>query len=335
MPDAIVYEWKPRKAKREGVGAFVGLAGGTGSGKTYTALRMARGIAGPKGRILAGDTEGRRMSHYSDEFDFEVVDILAPFKAEKFESLIRYAEANAFDVVVIDSFSHEWNGDGGILEQHDAITQGNDKLNFKAWGDVKPAHKRMLQSFLQRRIPIIFCMRAEEKLKIVGNKPVPQGWQPICDPRFGYELTVLITLSNENPGKTDYKLPRKIPRHLLSVFPDGVEITEEAGAKIAAWARGDDLPKTDWPQPPEKPSTDKTTAIVDGLITRMAACETALAVESIFGEDLVKRQVTWMKTHRVDQHDRLMQAADERSIALRQPPDMPEDPPAEEQAPEP
>ena len=342
MPDSQVYTFKARPAKREGVGLFVGLAGGTGSGKTYSALRLARGIVGPTGRILVADTEGRRASHYTDFFKFDTVDVEPPFRPGKFEALVKYAEAEQYDVLVIDSFSHEHNGEGGVLEWHDEIVEqailkarqrareneqvDEDRIanaqNMRAWITPKMAHKAMVNSFLQRRIPIIFCLRAEEKIKVLPNgRPEPMGWMPICDKNFGYELTMQITLSNEHPGKVDYNLPRKIQRQHLALFPDNAEITEEAGAKLAAWARGDDIKPEPKPAPtePEKPAVDRTTAIADELIARIGSALTPAASEAIFQEDLVHRRVAWMADHRVDQYQRIMAAADKRNAELAEP----------------
>ena len=356
MPDTETNVITFRPAKREGVGLFIGVNGGTGSGKTYTALRLASGIVGPNGKIAAGDTEGRRMSHYASQFNFDAVDILPPFRPEKFEEVAKAAEAGGYGCLILDSFSHEHAGEGGVLEWHDeeldrayaralqnaehpesvnedAVRNAN---NMRGWIKPKAAHKAMINSFLQRRIPIIFCMRAEEKVKVLGNgKPVPMGWQPICDKNFGYELTCMVTLSNENPGRTDYKLPRKIEQQHLHLFPDGKFITEEAGAKLAAWARGEDISpeakKTAAPKPaakkadppvtdkPATPSGDKTAKIADDIIKRIGAQESVDAVEAIFKEDLVGRQMVWMKAHRLTEHDRVMKAADDRNLALNKP----------------
>jgi hypothetical protein len=339
MPDTpqhMTFNFKP--AKREGVGLFIGLAGGTGSGKTYSALALATGIAGPNGKIAAGDTEGHRMSHYDKRFKFDVVDLTAPFRPEKFESLAKDAEAKGYKVLIIDSFSHEHAGDGGVLEWHDeeieaavlrahqyareGETVNDDAIrnahNMRGWIKPKGAHKAMINSFLQRRIAIIFCMRAEEKIKVLPNgKPQPMGWMPICDKNFGYELTCQITLSNERPGVVDYKLPRKIIEDHLPYFPDGKLITAEAGAKLAAWARGDDEPKAE--PPPAK--TDKTSAVVDKLIQRLAeSVGNVEAFDAILAETLVVKQRDWMKTARPDQATRLDEAVAKLREAQSSPP---------------
>jgi len=203
-----IFQFSP--AKRAGVGLFVGVAGGTGSGKTYSALRIAKGIAGGK-RIAAVDTEGRRMSHYASDFDFDVADMLAPFRPDRFADAAKDAEGKDYGVLVIDSFSHEWAGDGGVLAWHDELMGDNEKKNMSAWIKPKMAHKAMINSFLQRRIPIVFCMRAEEKTGVgPGGKPIAMGWTPIGDSRFMFELTTMITLANDKPGRVNYDLPRKI-----------------------------------------------------------------------------------------------------------------------------
>src|SRR5215831_954579 len=162
-----VIEFKP--AVRQNLSVFIGLAGGTGSGKTKSALRLARGMVGPKGKIAAGDTEGRRMSYYAGVDQFDVTDIEPPFRPEKFEVLAKRAEEAGYGVLVIDSMSHEWSGDGGVVEWHDeeldrAVIkvqqrEGHDLSeeeeerirnanNMRAWIKPKAAHKLMVQSFL-------------------------------------------------------------------------------------------------------------------------------------------------------------------------------------------
>lgn len=354
MPDTAQYQptYTFRPAKREGVGLFIGIAGGTGSGKTYTALELATGIAGEDGVIYAGDTEARRMSHYDKDFKFQVADMVAPFRPAAYETLAKDAEFYKAKALVIDSMSHEWAGDGGVLEWHDefldrAVAKAmqnaredeyvdEDKIrnanNMRAWVTPKVEHKRMIQSFLQRRMPIIFCFRAEERVKVLPNGRVEaMGWTPIGDQRFMFELTVMITLANDKPGIMRYDLPRKIQQQHLHLFPEGRLITRQAGAKLAAWARGEDISPAPKPTPTPAPKkngngngkqadpspTDKTTAIVDALIVRINAKESEAEVDAIFKEDLVNRQCIWMRQHREDQHTRLMEAADARIAALK------------------
>lgn len=236
----MTFIFKP--AAREGVGLFIGVAGPSGSGKTFSALRLAKGIAGATGRIAAIDTEARRMSHYDKQFKFDVADMAPPFRPERFADAAKDAEKAGYSVLVIDSFSLEWAGEGGVLDWHDEIKGNDEKKNMSAWIKPKMAHKAMIASFMQRRIPIVFCMRAEDKVGVgAGGKPVSLGWTPIGDPRFMYELTAFLTLSNETPGLVSYKLPHKVQEQHRHLFPEMQQITETAGEQLRAWAAGADL----------------------------------------------------------------------------------------------
>lgn len=295
-----IFEFKP--AKRAGVGLFVGVAGGTGSGKTYSALRLAKGIAGGS-RIAAVDTEGRRMSHYASDFDFDVTDMLAPFRPDRFADAAKSAEAGGYGVMVIDSFSHEWAGEGGVLAWHDELMGDNEKKNMSAWIKPKTAHKAMINSFLQRRIPIVFCMRAEEKTGVgPGGKPIAMGWTPIGDPRFMFELTTMITLANDKPGRVNYDLPRKIQRQHLHLFPDGELISEEAGAQLAAWARGDDIGGVG---PSGKSKAEQA---VDRLIDDIQKAATAGGIAEVLMDEKAAKQIAWLQEKRPEEHARLMRA---------------------------
>ena len=113
-----------RPAACEGFGLFIALAGSSRSGKTYTALRIATGIvraaAGENGRIAAIDTENKRMSHYSKTFRFDVWNMGPPFRPGHFAEAAQRAEEGGYHCLVIDSFSLEWMGEGGVLDMHEA-----------------------------------------------------------------------------------------------------------------------------------------------------------------------------------------------------------------------
>lgn len=318
-----IFEFKP--AKREGVGLFVGIAGGTGSGKTYSALRLAKGIAGGK-PIAAIDTEGRRMSHYASDFKFDVTDMLPKFRPERFADAAKSAEAKGYGVLLIDSFSHEWAGEGGVLEWHDEIKGDNEKLNMSAWIKPKMAHKAMISSFLQRRIPIVFCLRAEEKTGVgPGGKPIALGWTPIGDSRFMFELTTMITLSNDKPGRVNYDLPRKIQRQHLHLFPDGELIGEEAGQQLAAWARGDDIGGVG---PSGK---SKAEQVVDALIDEVQKATTGEAINAVLTEETAAKRIAWLLDKRPEEHARLYKAVGQHRTKVDG--DMPDmDEPAERKA---
>ncbi|MCK9994628.1 MAG: hypothetical protein Dbin4_03148, partial [Alphaproteobacteria bacterium] len=159
-----------KPAVRENVSLLIGLAGGTGAGKTFTALRLASGIAGDKPFALI-DTENRRSLHYADKFKFDVAELRAPFSPDAYAEAIMAADKAAYPVIVVDSMSHEWAGDGGVLDMQEAELNrmaGDDwkkreAVKMAAWIRPKTEHKHMVTKLLQVRAHLILCFRAEEK----------------------------------------------------------------------------------------------------------------------------------------------------------------------------
>lgn len=239
-----MFEFRP--AKRENVPLLIGVAGGTGSGKTMSALRLARGLSG--GKPFAGiDTENGRMNHYADMFpELHVAQISAPFRPDKYADAIQSA-AELFSVVIVDSASHEWAGDGGCLDWHDEIMGGDPKKNLSAWIEPKKQHKRMVTRLLQVDAHVILAFRAEPKVEVVaGNKIVPKeslvgldGWIPIAEKNLPYELTASFLLMGDRPGVPK---PIKLNEQHRSFVPLDRPLDEAVGKALAAWAAGAGTP---------------------------------------------------------------------------------------------
>ena len=233
-------------ARREQVSLLIALAGASGSGKTYSALRLAKGIS-PSGKIAFIDTEARRGLHYADRFNFMHADMRPPFRPTRFIEAIHAAEDAGAEVVIIDSFSHEYDGEGGIMDWADELEKGGTKSPGN-WKVPKQAHKKMMNALLQCRASIIFCLRADEKIKIERDNGktviVPLGWMPICEKRFAFEMTASFTLTPELPGVPRFDLPHKVQEQHRAMFPEGVPIGEASGEAIAKWARGGAAPMT-------------------------------------------------------------------------------------------
>jgi hypothetical protein len=249
-------------AKRENVSLLIALAGSSGSGKTFSALRLAQGIA-PEGKIAFIDTESRRGLHYSDRFKFLHYDMKPPFPPARFIEAIRAAEKAAVDVIIIDSFSLEHDGEGGLIDMADAAERAGTKSPGN-WRVPKMEHKKLMNVVLQSRASVIFCLRADEKIRIEKNPDtgrtqiVPLGWTPITEKRVMYEMTASFTLTADRPGMPNYSLVHKLQEQHRSMFPENERIGEEAGRKLAAWARGDA------PADPPIGGGDLAKAIADG-----------------------------------------------------------------------
>lgn len=252
-----------RSAIREEVGLLIGLIGPSGGGKTYTAMRLARGICGDKPFAVI-DTEAGRAKHYADLFKFDHGDLKPPFRPEAYAEAIKAADDAGYEAVIVDSCSHEWAGEGGVLDwQEEELTRmaGDDwkkreACKMASWIRPKMAHKHMIQRLLQVRTNIILCFRAEEKIKMEQNPQtgkmviVPQGFQPICSKELPYELTVSFLLTPDKPGIPQ---PIKLQEQHRKLFPLDRQINEESGKLISAWAAGAEKQRKEETSPTEPP----------------------------------------------------------------------------------
>lgn len=242
-----------RRAVREQVPLIIGLSGGTGSGKTMSAMRLAKGMSYGKPFCVI-DTENGRASHYADQFVFDVLDLRAPFSPEAYAKAIQAADTAHYPVIVVDSMSHEWAGEGGVLDAQERELDrmaGDDwkkreACKMAAWIKPKGAHKHMMQTLLQVKAHLLLCFRAEEKIEMVrvdGRLEVRKkdtligkdGWVPICEKNVPFEATCSFLLLASNPGKPH---PIKLQeQHKPFVKPDHC-IDEYAGEQLAKWAMG-------------------------------------------------------------------------------------------------
>jgi hypothetical protein len=253
-------------AIRDDTSLLIAIAGASGSGKTFSALTMATGLAQGE-PIYAIDTEAKRMLHYADQFKFKHLDMKPPFTPEAYIEAIQKAEKAGAKVIIIDSTSDEYEGVGGLQEMHDAEISRLarkpydklegweiDKFNAPAWKVPKTRHKTRLMSPLRQvRAYIIFCLRAEEKIKFVKvfdeksqrEKTAIEsaGWVPICEKRFMFEMTMSFTVTPDNPGvpliEDGQAVYGKIQSQHLSFFPPGKRVTADCGRQLRAWARGE------------------------------------------------------------------------------------------------
>lgn len=250
-------EFSLKKAVRERTPLLIGLVGASGSGKTYSALRLARGIQKVVGgRIAVIDTEARRALHYADDFDFDHMEFGAPFGPLRYLEAIEFAARSA-SIVVVDSTSHEHEGPGGLLEMHEAEVDrlskawgvSRDKANMSAWQKPKAERRRLINSVLQMPTNFIFCFRAKEKVKVdKSGKPQPQGWMPIAGEEFIYEMALNCLLYPGSggvpawhPSEPGENAIVKLPGQFVDIFMrefKGQPISEDIGERLARWAAG-------------------------------------------------------------------------------------------------
>jgi hypothetical protein len=243
----VSFEFRP--AKRERIPLLLGLAGGTGSGKTMTALLLARGLAGGEPFAFV-DTENGRALHYADMFpEMRHATIDAPFRPEKYANAIQAGDQQGFPVIVVDSASHEWYGDGGCLDWQEEIMGGQESRRLMSWIEPKKAHKRMVTRLLQVNAHVILCFRAEPKVDMVDDPDKPgkkkfvakrsltglDGWIPIAEKNLPYELTASFLFMADKPGVPK---PIKLPEQLKPLVPLDRPVTSETGRALGEWAAG-------------------------------------------------------------------------------------------------
>lgn len=253
-----------QKANRAGTKALIGLYAESGGGKTYSALMLARGLVGPEGLVMMIDTENRRGEMYSDVIPqgYQVQQMQEPFSSSKYSEMIREAEVAADGrkaALVIDSFSHEWEGIGGVLNAAETISENrakrfnsewNGQTSFGDWKEPKQAHKRMMLQMLGSNLHIICCLRAQyashqieradfEKygIKSKGKTAVIRDdfQTPIQDKNFIFEMMLHIEMSNKQAG---VPIIRKCPEMLLPALQKTRQLSVETGAAIAEWVEG-------------------------------------------------------------------------------------------------
>lgn len=251
--------FEAKQAVRTAVPLWIGLMGPSGTGKTFSALRLATGIQRVTGgSIYVIDTESRRALHYADQFDFMEVEFGAPFSPLDYLDVVDYCIAQGAKVIVIDSMSHEHEGPGGVLEWHEREVErlsGGDpnkaeRVKLGAWAKPKAARRRFLNTILQKNANFIFGFRAKEKLKVVpGKPPDPMGFQPIAGDEYLYEMTVNLLLLPGSNGvpvfNPEFKAEKEMvkrPIQFADVFRKGAQLDEAMGEAMARWAAGGPAP---------------------------------------------------------------------------------------------
>lgn len=223
-----------RRATKTQRKARIGLVGPTGSGKTYSALRIATGLVGENGRILVADTENRSADLYADQFQFDVVD-LETFSPDMYIEVIRLAEQEGYDALIIDSLSHAWMGKDGALEQVDkAAARSRSGNSFVAWREVTPKHNAMVDALIRCKCHLIVTMRAKTEYVLeedIKGRKVPRkiGMAPIQRDGLDYEFDIVGDMDYENRliiSKTRYS---RLAGEVIE------KPSEELGEEIAAW----------------------------------------------------------------------------------------------------
>jgi KaiC/GvpD/RAD55 family RecA-like ATPase len=235
------------KATKKQHKARVAFDGPTGAGKTFSAMILAQTLAEQEGgRFAVIDTEKSSASLYSDLFDFDVCE-LTNYDTRNYIQALREAEAAGYKVVIIDSLSHAWEGEGGVLDQNSTI--GKQKYhgnNFAAWMDTTPIQRKLVDTILGTKAHVIVTMRS--KMEYVQNDMVVDGRKKTVIEKIGlapvqragieYEFDLIVdldvshtaTVSKTRCNLMDGKSAMKPDKHFWGTFihwlSSGAPVTE-------------------------------------------------------------------------------------------------------------
>lgn len=246
-----------KKAVKTACKLRLAIPGPSGAGKTYTSLLLAK-VLGKKIAVI--DTERGSASKYAHEFDFDVLELEPPYHPERFMAAIKAAEAEGYDVCIVDSLSHAWNGQGGILEIVDEEARKSPSGNtFNAWKKGTPLYNKFVDCLLGCRMHLIGTMRSKSEYVVEQNakgksSPKKVGTAPVQRDGFEYEFDIIMEMNLENEGNITKTRCSAINGRLIS------KPGEDLAGIIKSWLEdGAPEPPVKVPPSPELLQAIKTT----------------------------------------------------------------------------
>ena len=257
--------FKIHPAIRQSIHPLIGIPGKSASGKTKSALLLARGIVGPNGLIVGICTENGRMKHYAGRSandpdceipgGFSVIDFNPPFTPARYIEALEVAAKEA-DIVVVDSMSHEWNGEGGCLEIHSSFLdekcgdnwQKRESLNMVAWNHVGKQHTPLVNYLMRYPLTLICCFRTKDKVKMekvlddqnrAKTKISTQEDVPVGRKDLVWEMMLCFAVEARADGGGYFVLQKSgtsILRREIEACGDRISVKH--GEAIARWCAG-------------------------------------------------------------------------------------------------
>lgn len=218
-----------RKAQRKKAKLRLGLAAPSGAGKTYSALLLAFGIGGKVGVI---DTEHGSADLYEDLGEYDIINIEAPYTVQKYRDALAMFENAGYDIVIMDSLSHAWAGDGGLLDKQGKLADRGTN-SFAAWRTITPEHNGLVEAILTSPCHIIATMRAKQEYVLETNEkgkqtPKKVGLAPVQREGMEYEFTVMLDIDMNHVASSSKDRTRLFDGQLFKV-------TREHGEQLRDW----------------------------------------------------------------------------------------------------
>ena len=212
------------------------IEGAAGSGKTMTALKIAKGLVGEDAKIVVLDTENGSASLYSDRFDFYTTELKPPYSPQNYILKIKEIEKFKADICIIDSMSMVWSGQGGCLDIQTGLGG-----RFQDWAKVTPQYESFMNAILQSPMHIICTARTKtdwsmDKDDNGKTKVEKLGLKTEARDGTDYTFTTVFRL-NQNHYATCSK-------DRTSMFDNLNEILDEkTGVKLKEWLEQSETPK--------------------------------------------------------------------------------------------
>lgn len=245
-----------KPAERKQVKLRLAFTGPSGSGKTYSALLVASGIGK---KIAVVDTENKSASLYADKFKFDTLEIEPPYTTDKYLKAIEAAEQAGYDVLVIDSISHQWAGEGGMLDKKSALDARGGN-SFTNWASMTKEHEVFKSRLLNTKVHLIVTMRSKTEYTLETNekgRSVPRkvGMAPIQRENSEYEFDVVFDMAqdhNASVSKTRieqfdgkiFKPTKKIGQELHTWLMEGKAPAPMEPESLKAEPAKEDKPRT-------------------------------------------------------------------------------------------
>ncbi len=186
------------------------LTGVSGSGKTLGALYIAYGLTKDWSRIALIDTEHERARMYANRTDlgtgeFLYAPLYAPYTSERYIALVEEASEVVGEdgVVIIDSLSHAWNNEGGILDQKDRIASKAGMNSYTAWNEAGKMQNNLINTILATNCHTIVTMRSKMDYALQENErgkmqPIKLGLAPIQRDDAEYEFDIVLDITRDH-----------------------------------------------------------------------------------------------------------------------------------------
>lgn len=261
-----------KKATKAQAKARLLFSGASGSGKTTAALTVAAQLGK---KIAFIDTEAGSASLYADRFDFDVLELSPPYSPERFIEAIEAAESAGYDVVVIDSITHEWSGPGGCL---DIKTKLGDR--FQDWAKVTPRHDRFIQSMMRSKCHVIATVRAKQGYSMDERGKVQKsGMDPQQRDGIDFEFTVCWNINAAHMAEA-----QKDRTRLFDGKPE--VITAETGKRLAEWLNAGEAALEPVAAPASSPFDDKND-LIDQIVAHPQSGEHVPVLLSKLNKELI------------------------------------------------